>query len=278
MSCLAPRSGDYRSPVYRKKKENLCRFTLSDRMAGRCESYRPSFDDWRCRRQWQFTTVCDFIYSSYHLRERRLAPRCAEAPSGTFGPKGWCAIRDKWERRSMTELTPSSEETSTVTPLQAIIILVALVPLVGCLVVLGQMIGVAEFLFAGFLFVLYWTGIKRMASQEFAPGLVGSLGGLGLAYLIHTLPAHLGFFGGVLAGAALALSIYLLIRGQASMLINYAFMLLLTVATSVAFKDDSHYAAAAASILLAGAYTGALALIGKTISSRSSKAQGRTTG
>ncbi|MCK0530683.1 hypothetical protein [Sphingobium agri] len=178
----------------------------------------------------------------------------------------------------MTEQTPSSEETSAATPLQAVIILVALVPLIGLLLAIGQMIGVSEFLFAGFLFVLYWTGIKGMAPKEFAPALAGSLGGLGLAYLVHALPAHLGIVGGVLAGAALALSIYLLIRGQASVMINYAFMLLLTVGTSLAFKDDAHYAAAAASIILAGAYTGALALVGKAASSRSSKAKARTLG
>jgi len=178
----------------------------------------------------------------------------------------------------MTEKTPSSGVAPAIKPLQTVIILVALVPLIGFLLIVGQMIGVAEFLFAGFLFVLYWTGIKGMAQQEFAPALVGSLGGLGLAYLIHVLPAHLGVVGGLLAGAALALSIYLLIRGQASMLINYAFMLLLTVGTSFAFREGTHYAAAAASIILAGAYTGTLALIGRAASSRSSKAKARTAG
>lgn len=162
---------------------------------------------------------------------------------------------------------------STVTAIQAIIILIALVPLIGCLLFFGQMIDVADFLFSGFLFILYWTGIKGMASNEFAPALVGALGGLGLAYLIHALPALFGAPGAILAGTALGLSIYFLIRGQASMLFNYAFMLLLTVATSVAFKAATHYAAAAASIILAAAYTGALVLIGKAVSSRSNKAK-----
>lgn len=166
----------------------------------------------------------------------------------------------------MTEQTPPPSAASAVTPIQAVITLIALVPLVGCLLAIGQMVGIADFLFAGFLFVLYWTGIKGMVPHEFAPALLGSLGGLGLAYLIHVLPALFGISGSVLASAALGLSIYLLIRGQASIVINYAFMLLLTVATSFAFKADTHYGAAAASIILAAAYTGALVLIGRAVS------------
>ena len=164
---------------------------------------------------------------------------------------------------------------SAVTPIQAIIILMALLPLLGGLFIVGEMIGVADFLFVGFLFILYWTGIKGMAPNEFVPALIGSLGGLGLAYLVHSLPAHFGLPGAVLVSAALGLSIYLFIRQRASIVINYAFMLILTVATSVAFTADQHYAAAASSIILAGVYTGAIALIGRAISSRSGKAKAK---
>lgn len=172
----------------------------------------------------------------------------------------------------MNEQAVPESATPAPGPMIAIIVVVALIPLIGALMFLATQIGVIDFLFAGFLFILYWAGIKAMAPHEFAPALVGSLGGLGMAYLLHALPLMFGIAGAVVAGLAVALSIYLIVRQQVPMLINNAFMLLLTVGTSFAFAADLHFGAAAAAILLAAAYTGGLVLIGRAVASRNSKA------
>lgn len=173
----------------------------------------------------------------------------------------------------MTEQTVPKTATPAVTPIQAVITVIAIIPLIGVLTVMANMIGVVDFLFMGFLFLLYWAGIKGMAPREFVPALLGSLGGLGLAYLIHALPVAVGVAGTVAASALVALSIYLIVRGQAAIMINYAFMLLLTVGTSLAFEADAHYAAAAGSIILTAAYAGGLMLLGRVVSARSGKAE-----
>lgn len=170
------------------------------------------------------------------------------------------------------EQTAPETAPAAVSPLRALIILVALVPIIGILIALGYFAGVSDYLFAGFIFILYWMGVKGGASSEYAPALAGSLGGVGLAYLLHSLPNLLGTTGGVLAGLGLALSIYLLIRGQFPLLINNAFMLQLTVGASIAFDTTEDYAAAAVSIALAATYAGALTLLGKIIPARSKAA------
>ena len=173
----------------------------------------------------------------------------------------------------MIEPTPAPQ-TPQASVLQAVLIVVALVPLLGALIAMGTMIGVANFLFAGYIFLLYWTGMKAMAPAEFLPALVGALGGLGLAYLVHELPVAFGVPGFAVAMAGVAGSIYLLIRGQAAVLVNYAFMLLLTIGTCAAFTTDADYAAAAAAIVLAALYSGGIVLLGMTIMSRKAKAAG----
>lgn len=153
-------------------------------------------------------------------------------------------------------------------PMRAILVLVALVPIIGLLLALANMAGVSDFMFAGFLFILYWMGLKGGAPGEYLPALAGSLGGLSLAFLMSLLPSALGTPGAVLGGIGLALSVYLLIRGQASWIANNAFMIMLTVASSIAFKTQGDYAAAAIAICLSAAYVGGIVFLGTYIATR----------
>lgn len=143
-------------------------------------------------------------------------------------------------------------------PAQAALIILILVPVIGLFLVLGSALGVAPFLFVGFVFILYWTAIKGAEPAEFAPALFGCLGGLGLAYLLHILPTLFGIAGMITAGAGIVASVYLLIRGQVSVLVNPAFMLLLTLGNPIVFERDSDFAAAAVAIVAAAIYAGGL--------------------
>jgi len=151
-------------------------------------------------------------------------------------------------------------------PAQAVALIIALVPIIGLFFAIGSALGVTHFLFVGFVFILYWTGIKGMEPSEFAPALFGCLGGLGLAYLLHSLPVALGMAGMAIALAGVVIAVYLLIRGQAGLLINNAFMLLLTLGNPIVFERDADFAAAAIAILAAAAYAGALAFLVKRFS------------
>ncbi|WP_420382606.1 hypothetical protein [Novosphingobium sp.] len=166
-------------------------------------------------------------------------------------------------------------------PMAGFAILVALVPLIAGYIALGVMadrflpvrINVSEYLFTGFLFSLYWGGIKQMAPTQFCPAMAGSLGGIGTAYLSFALPPVLGPAGSVIALFVIALSVYLLIRNKCTSLINNAFMLLLTVGTCKAFERNTDYIAGAFTIVLAAAYMQALMLIaGKVATLRAARA------
>lgn len=154
----------------------------------------------------------------------------------------------------------------------AILTVIALIPLVGAYLFLTNQAGVSLFAFAGFLFLLYWTGIKQFATAEFVPSLVGSVGGVVLAYLVGALPLMLGNIGLIMVALLVGGSLYLLVRNQAYVLVNYAFMLFLTIGTSFTFKAQSDYIAATIAILLAAAYSGGLLLMMKAIGARRAKA------
>ena len=151
-------------------------------------------------------------------------------------------------------------------PAQAVLVILALVPIIGIFYAIGSALGVASFLFFGFIFVLYWAGIKGMNPAEFAPALCGSLGGLGMAFLLHSLPTVLGMAGMAIAVTGVVVAIYLLIRGQASLIVNNAFMLLLTLGNPIIFERDADFAAAAVAIVTAAAYVGGLAFLMKRFS------------
>lgn len=152
-------------------------------------------------------------------------------------------------------------QSSHPTPAQTAIVIIALVPIIGIFLAIGSALGVANFLFVGFVFILYWTAIKKMDPAEFAPALCGCLGGLGLAYLLHSLPSVLGMAGMAIALAGIVAAVYLLIRGQAGLIVNHAFMLLLTLGNPMVFEKDADFVAAAAAILIAAAYAGGLAYV-----------------
>ena len=145
--------------------------------------------------------------------------------------------------------------------LQALAILVAVVPVVWFYTWLESALGLTASMFAGFLFILYWTSIRNIAPNEFFPSLLGTLGGLGLGYLLFTLPTVYGAAGIAVIGFLIALSVYLLIRGQAAIIVNPALMLMLTVCGSGVFKSPIDFATAAASVLVAALYSGGLLLL-----------------
>lgn len=164
-----------------------------------------------------------------------------------------------------------STDPTRVSVVNALVVVIAVVPLVAIYLFFAAQLDVMPFAFIGFTFILYWTGIKHAAPAEFLPALAGSLGGLLTAYLVGVLPATFGTAGVVLIAIMIGGAIFLLVRGQFHFLVNNAFMLFLTLGTSLAFKTQDHFQAGAVAVLIAAIYTGALMLIAKAISSRTRK-------
>ena len=153
-------------------------------------------------------------------------------------------------------------------PLQGLIALLCVIAGVVFYLWLGGLLGIAP-LYAGFAFSLYFGGLKQSAPGELAPSVVGSLGGVGVAAMLALLPGVLGTAGYAVALGTIALSVYFLIMGWLPVLVNYAFMLLLTIATISALpKDGKLFVGMAESILLGAALMGALIVLGGLVAKR----------
>jgi len=162
----------------------------------------------------------------------------------------------------------STGETPRLTPAKGLIILVFVVLGVAAYIAIGAALGI-EPLYAGFAFSLYFGGIKHSDPKEFAPALVGSLGGLATAALLHILPELYGTIGMAAALIVILAAIYALLMAWATTLVNYGYMLMLTIATIPAVKEEAAFVEMGCSILLAAALMGALLVAGMMAARRS---------
>ena len=165
-------------------------------------------------------------------------------------------------------MASESTQADTLTPLKGIAVLGGVIVAVAALVAIGIALHLNA-LYAGFLFVLYWTGLCHAKVDDFAPALIGSLGGIAMAYGLHALPAALGEVAGmVLALGLVLLAVYALIMRWATILVNNAFMLFLTVGSIPMLMDTATLGDMALAVVVSAAYVGVLVLIGKTLASR----------
>lgn len=156
-------------------------------------------------------------------------------------------------------------------PLQGLIVLVLVIVGIGLYLVFGRLLGIVP-LYAGFAFSLYFGGIRQSAPNELPAALFGSLGGVVVAAMLALLPGMIGPFGLAIALGAIALSVYCLIMAWVPLLVNYAFMLMLTIATIPSVQAEKRFVGMAASILLAAALMGLVLLIGGLVARRKDRA------
>ncbi len=144
------------------------------------------------------------------------------------------------------------------TPGQAIFVIAVLIPIVAGYIGLGSAIGI-QALFMGFLFATYWGTIRMLALPDYLPTVLGSLTGILIAYLLHALPIALGTPGVILALVATVAPLYCLIRQQAQLFLNPAFIVFLTVATIPALgKQDQDFLAMAIGTVFGAVYMRAI--------------------
>lgn len=122
-------------------------------------------------------------------------------------------------------------------------------------ILIANLFGIKS-LFTGFLFSLYWTGIKEGRQEEFLPSVVGALAGLATGWAMYLLPLQWGFAGQLLSLLLPLGAIFCLLRGLYGRVINMSYMLFLTVATIPAIVKDADFPGMIASAVLAALYLG----------------------
>jgi len=165
-----------------------------------------------------------------------------------------------------------SSPEARLSPAKAALITGAVIVVVAILIGIYYLLDIKP-LFAGFLFALYWAGIKHSDLKEFTPALVGGLGGLALAAGLHHLPQLYGTAGMAAALAVVVWAIYTQIRNSLPMLVNPAFMLYLTVGTIPAVGAQEDYPGMAFALVVGAAYCGGLIWLMGRLSGASAKAQ-----
>ena len=116
--------------------------------------------------------------------------------------------------------------------------LAVVVVAVAAFMAFSTVVGLTTF-YGGFVFVFYYTGVCQAAPGTFLPAVVGAFVGLALAFGLVALPAALGGAGRAVALILLLVAIYALIMGWATVAINNAAMLFLTVASIPALNQTA---------------------------------------
>ena len=165
---------------------------------------------------------------------------------------------------SRSETPAAAENPASLTSVKGIGVLLGVIVGVAALVAIGMALELSA-LYGGFLFVLYWTGLCHADTTKFVPSVIGSLGGLTLAYALKSLPLMMGPAGMALALALVLLAIYAIIMGWVPMLVNNAFMLFLTVGTIPALQEGVTLSQMARAVVVAAIYVGLLVLVGKKL-------------
>lgn len=163
------------------------------------------------------------------------------------------------------------QEEAPVSRLKALGILGAVIVVVAGFIALLSLLGNHE-AWAGFLFLLHWTMAEGAKREALPRSIAGSLVGLGAASLLVLLPPLLGAAGSLLALAVILVLVYAQIRAQATIAVNMATMLFLTVGTIPHLQANARPVEILVALLLGVAYFGGLALAAGWMSKRRSAA------
>lgn len=167
----------------------------------------------------------------------------------------------------------SNTEHRALSPGKGLVVVICIIIGVAAYLGLGTALGIVP-LYAGFLFSLYFGGMKGSDPHELPAALIGSLGGLLTAALLHLLPDQMGTAGLVIALGLILAAIYALVMQWVTILVNNAFMLMLTIGTIPSVQATGDFIGMAFSVLLAAAMMGLLLLVGGIIATRAKKTAG----
>lgn len=153
------------------------------------------------------------------------------------------------------------------TPVKALVALLVLIGVIFVFEAVATLFGVTE-LFAGYIFALYFAGLKHCDPTELPAAAIGMLGGLALASMFHDLPAQWGGTGLAVVLVLLLVAIYLLMLERAQLLINYGFMIMLSIGTIPAVQEHSRFDHMAYALLMAIVAIGAPVIVATKLRER----------
>lgn len=152
----------------------------------------------------------------------------------------------------------------------AILTVLGIVPFIGLLMLVYQVLGLGAPYF-GFIFLLYWMAIQHLDFSQFVPSLAGGLSGIGIGWILLTVPGQYGTSGLSAALVLTATILFLYTRRQALIVINNSTMLYLAIAAIPELRITQNAPGYAASLLVGALYSAASVALGRWIASRRAK-------
>lgn len=119
-------------------------------------------------------------------------------------------------------------------PLAGIVVTLIVVGLIVGWIIIGSALFDAkgETFFASFLLLWFWANNEKLEVKRLPSATLGALYGIGLAWLMHALPATYGTAGLVVALLAVVVSLYVQTCNFLPLIVNASAMLFLTVAAA----------------------------------------------
>lgn len=154
---------------------------------------------------------------------------------------------------------PEGTPSTALSPKMAAIGIVLLFPLIGAYFAITIAFGLAA-TYAGFVFLLYWAGLRGARNAEIAPAMIGMIAAIGICWMLHALPTTMGQAGLALPLILILISVFCLMCGWLPMLFNQGFMLMLTIGGIAPLAATNPYADMAACVVIGTAYFGGLKL------------------
>lgn len=159
-------------------------------------------------------------------------------------------------------------EKQAMSPVKGLGTLLAVIVVIGGYIAVAMALHLSE-LWAGFLFLLYWSMAEEAKPDRIVKAATGSFVGAGTAALMALLPAAIGMGPGMAVfGAVVLVLVYAMIMGWARIAVNMGTMIFLTVATIPHIVGHADYKQIFFGIASGIAYFGGLALIAAAVARR----------
>lgn len=119
-------------------------------------------------------------------------------------------------------------------PVAGLVVTAIVVGLIVGWIIIGSALFDAkgETFFASFLLLWFWANNEKLEIRRLPSATLGALYGIGLAWLMHALPASYGGTGLAIALAAVVISLYVQTCNFVPLVVNASAMLFLTVAAA----------------------------------------------
>ncbi|MFM5923906.1 MAG: hypothetical protein ACKOPG_06950 [Novosphingobium sp.] len=156
----------------------------------------------------------------------------------------------------------------------AVITLIIVVLIVAWIAIaLGVLHMTDTTLVGAFMFLWYWANNEQLQFGRLLPAMLGSLSGIGVAWLLVYVPTHFGGAGLAIGLGALILALFLDVVKKVPLVINTATMLFVTLAAAPLIQLKVNWGELVLSTVVGGLFFAAAVWLLQSLAARFAKSE-----